>query len=1744
MKILILILALTFTDSIFSQTNSSLKKVGRGKVFQKQEKKEKKQIPLAEALVEIKNANLGVGYYKVLTDATGEFTIPDFITDIDYEITISKDGYVSYYSQNFNPNNLSYYLPKEVVVYGQVLDTKGKPVPEVEVTLSPYGYYNYAEYKVFNAITDKKGNYKFTKLNEGEFQVIFNSPKYIKETAILSKIQSGSQKKLEMILTRPAKIFGKIFIDNSESENPLKNIKVNLSGKHNHYSYSFADGSFEINDLKPETYTLTLFHRGFEDKQALKLEIKEGDELDLGKQFLSAKSPSISVFTNQYTFPSGDKVQFQLKSLRVDKYHVKLFSVTEDKFLKPPFQPKNIDPKKENLPLFKEWDEVVPNFELYEWKHNELKINEPLPIGMYIIEVSFQEKLVSSKFFTVTSLGLIAKRSPESILLYATDLITNKLIPNAKVYLLRTKQPQAIIEPPTTRIDSEQPKNIDDDKDQDQFSSNIPLDLKLLEGKTDESGIFHTKFKENDRLVAYVITENKNFAFVSIPESGNFSNENEKYFIYTDRPVYRKNQIVYFKAIAKKRASVFLPIQKEKVFFSVTKAYDTIPISSGQLELDDFGTVHSQVEIDENLELGEYRITLFSKDPKKAEDFKELGSGSFHVQEYRKPEFKISITPSKPFYINGDTLEFKVEAKYFFGAPIPKALVKYRFYETRHYETRKSYWYEEDSYTSNYKNLKQEGSKFLDDNGILVLKYDSGKYSMDREITLEMSIVDNANISLEESFTSMVGRGEFYIEINPLESFFETKKKKIFVFNSFDYSSSPVASELDVKFFRYIWKPWQRTYVRDSKPIYSTKVRTGSDGKATLTLDSELNIAGEIEVVVSSSDSKSNLIQSSYIFWNYESGIQINSDLPNLELTLNKSTLEKPDSIQILLKSKFKDIPVLLTIEGSDIHEKRVLNMTGNLIGETIQIKDFMSPNVFITATMQRGRSLYTSSKKLSIPEKDTEMNWKIESDKEKYLPRETVKLKIYSMSKLGKPTSSDFSLACVDESIFRIMEDYTPNIHSFFYSEISNRVGTLHSFPITLLAGVGKDGDGEAPVRKDFKDTAFWTANGRTNEKGYAEIEFTLPDNLTEWRLTLRGHDKEGRLGRERSKIFSSKDLIARIAKPRFLVQEDTIGFIGIVTNNSQNGITEIQSEFKVMDKKIPAKGNENFGLAARAESKETYSFNVPKNQEEVKIQFSAKAKELNDSVQYKLKTLPKGSPFQIQESGDMDKNSKISLNWENLNGFSPKQLELTLFSNLKEKFISLEKEIDNYPYDCTEQIMSKILTKVHSARMKGTEIPSEELKSNMEKIYNHQNTDGTWGFWYGDVGNEYLTAYILLGLHSIYIEKSSLDKQDDRLKNSVQKGLQAITRILSSKDKKSNDVISYLLLVQAKFQQLDNKKFQSILLSLDKKSAFENSNLLRISSIQDNSVLKKDILNNLLKNPKKDKQGLYFDSMNHSWEWQGNRTELLSNILESILESKEKSKELNQIFNSIANRIDGESSTKAIANITRAASKYIELNPINPAKSTNVQFKIGNEKLISLKSEKNSVTEKVKWNFGTEKNLDIKAETKNNDSIFQVRIKGILENPTENQNKGFQLEREILAISRTKDSNNREFLVPIPLKSNKIKTGEEILVKIKFKANENFEYIFLEDYLPSGFEVSMEDAYQKISRAYTHLERRDDRMVYYFPNLQKDRVYEIGYILRAELKGKFRLRPSRIECIYSSDLGAYSKPKLIEVE
>jgi hypothetical protein len=80
--------------------------------------------------------------------------------------------------------------------------------------------------------------------------------------------------------------------------------------------------------------------------------------------------------------------------------------------------------------------------------------------------------------------------------------------------------------------------------------------------------------------------------------------------------------------------------------------------------------------------------------------------------------------------------------------------------------------------------------------------------------------------------------------------------------------------------------------------------------------------------------------------------------------------------------------------------------------------------------------------------------------------------------------------------------------------------------------------------TRTDFRETAFWQPDLRTDKNGDIVLEFQMPEAVTRWQLLALAHDKQLHTGQLARQLVTQKEIQITPNAPRFLRQGDTFTF------------------------------------------------------------------------------------------------------------------------------------------------------------------------------------------------------------------------------------------------------------------------------------------------------------------------------------------------------------------------------------------------------------------------------------------------------------------------------------------------------------------------------------------------------------------------------------------------------------------------
>jgi len=190
-------------------------------------------------------------------------------------------------------------------------------------------------------------------------------------------------------------------------------------------------------------------------------------------------------------------------------------------------------------------------------------------------------------------------------------------------------------------------------------------------GSNDEYNYFVEVKSEKDNVI---INDN----FYSYKDYDNYQTQIQT-SIFTDRAIYRPGQTVYFKAIVlntskKNKAEILSNHSTHLTFYDVNYQ----KIAEQTLTTNEYGTVAGSFVAPQGVLTGQMTIT------------DGYGTGSFSVEEYKRPKFETYFDTLKGSYKLNDDVSVKGIAKAYAGNVIDGADVKYRVVRTVNYP---NWWY-------------------------------------------------------------------------------------------------------------------------------------------------------------------------------------------------------------------------------------------------------------------------------------------------------------------------------------------------------------------------------------------------------------------------------------------------------------------------------------------------------------------------------------------------------------------------------------------------------------------------------------------------------------------------------------------------------------------------------------------------------------------------------------------------------------------------------------------------------------------------------------------------------------------------------------------------------------------------------------------------------------------------------------------------------------------------------------------
>jgi hypothetical protein len=876
-------------------------------------------------------------------------------------------------------------------------------------------------------------------------------------------------------------------------------------------------------------------------------------------------------------------------------------------------------------------------------------------------------------------------------------------------------------------------------------------------------------------------------------------------YLYTDRPVYRPGQEVSFRGIVRteKDARFALPDLKN-ISVSITNDQGE-DVYSQVLTLDEFGAFSDQFTLADAASTGYYSINVETGEAGNFQSY--LG---FLVAEYHKPEFLVNVTTDQPEVVQGSTIHATVESTFYFGGAVSNAEVSWTLLTANsffQYDGPGYYDFSDFDYTSGagtpyygtFGEVIASGTGKTDSQGKLKLDIpaDIGKRTTSQIFTLEATVTDVSGQPVSGRTEIKVHQGDFYLGIGPDQFVGEAGKESRFNLISVDWQGDPSPNHaVEVTFYEHDWKCAQeedefgnQVWGCTAKDTEAAKDSVTTDGNGKAITGFTPQSGGTYKVVAVAKDSSGHEIRAASYIWvvsaQFVSWRQENNN--RINLVPDRKLYHPGDTASILIPSPFQGATkALVTVERGGFYKVEVLDLTSNSTLYQLPITPDYAPDVYVSVIIIKGvddtnpaPAFRMGLAHLKVSPEQQEITVTLTPDKTKVGPRDTVTYNVKATDFAGKPVQAEFSLALADLSALALAAPNSSPIVQSFYGErglsVRTAVGlTLSVDQLNIETAIQKGGggggaeEGFLEVRGDFRDTAYWNATVVTDANGEASVDITLPDNLTTWRLDARGVTKDTLVGQSTVDIVATKDLLIRPVTPRFFVVGDKAQLAAVINNNTNSALS--------VDVTLSGTG---IALADSTPGKQT--INVPANdrarvewtvtiadQPFADLTFSAVGGGFSDASKPTLGTPPDqhipilkySAPETVGTAGELDGQANLTELIALPKRYDVTQGELNVEINpsLAAGMISGLDYLEHYPYECTEQTLSRFLPNVLTYRaLKNLGVNDPALEQRLtalvgqgtQKLYARQHADGGWGWWTTDESNPFITAYALFGLH-----------------------------------------------------------------------------------------------------------------------------------------------------------------------------------------------------------------------------------------------------------------------------------------------------------------------------------------------------------------------------------------------------------
>jgi len=1405
-----------------------------------------------------------------------------------------------------------------------------------------------------------------------------------------------------------------------------------------------------------------------------------------------------------------------------------------------------------DIPIPSELEPAFTWNDVLERTVNEGRIVETIlpmnmPPGLYVVNMSNENVLYDQLFVVLTSNTLVVKNNGDEIFVWLTN-INGENVPNAEIRLYSS--------------DGEKVREGRTDEN-GQYRVSIPGESEpmLVSARVTESGL------SGDVALAGFAGWNSYFPYDYQDRSYYTLPHGQPYLIYayTERPIYKPGQTVNFKAVIRRDDDVRFSLVDEGTLAKV-RVLDARgnTIENMELRTNRFGTINSAINISEGAMLGHYQIEI------EVDEF--TTSQTFQVEDYRKPDFQVTLTSMQPEkenkFVRGEEMKVKVNASYYFGEPLANTKLDVKFIYAWFLDT------------------KVNGSLKTDANGETTISfpapynpdYDNYYYwsttPRPQKIHMEVSASDGSNQIVTGVYTFSVYPASEQVRLETDGYYVQPGQPFTITAKTMDLFDQPIAG----RNLTLTTASWNRTKFEFNRAEQAIRLQTDQTGIVRQEL--KLN-AGYHELILTGKDPQGHEIKVTrwvYVFRNKQDWFVRNRN-QFLAVSAEKDSYKPYETARFAIESTFSG-PALLTFERGSVINTKMVELTAPLTIVESEIIPEHAPNVFVTVNAWQagsqdvGRHEYSytyatyadsylrlAKTQIQVDSTAKALDIEITTDKKVYEPGEKLSATIQVRDSAGKPVLAELSLAVVDEAIYGLADDFAEDIFGAFYGPRAHTVDTFDSmapYRVIMEGGMG-GGGGDIPpdARTDFPDTSAWLPVIETDQNGKATVTIDLPDNTTSWRLSVKAVTLNNQVGQTFTNIETKKDVFVRPILPRVLTNGDQAVLTAFIHNYSdKTQILTVQLSAPGLEIRNPdetlvsLKPGDVFPMGWQVRVKSA---------KPTQVTITVKSNgDILDSILLPLELQPSAIRDIQNQSGQFSGTLTLGLPLPNVERETSEVL-LTLNRSMSGTLLNGLEYLTGYPYGCVEQTMSRALPNAvvaQAADKLGVGGPEMEarleplVKASIQRLYGLQHSDGGWGWWTDDASDPYQTAWVLFGLGVMddagySIEPRVMDKAAEWLEEYFRYGSNFDIRtqayaLYSMAMAGRGDLEKTNALVSASIYELDPFSQAALALALNELGETEKAQA---------------VLDILSQSALKETEYVYWPQPSYDGEYHSKtmassvRTSAL--VLLAYAKIQPDNIFIPEIVNYLADQRQGiygwgttnETSFTILALTGHLIHEETELG------STPYEVLVNGKSLAFGTLEVDNPSASIEIPL---------AELKEGANNLMVTTQGDKPIYFDLSTRYDMLRSEVKAEGNIQVT--RSYFDPKTKQSLETFTaGQLVKVEVRVKFPENAYFVAVEDHLPGGLEALNEglSAANQVSMdrwgyedyrpfnwqdyGYNYKEIRGDRVVFFITSLEKG-TRTFTYYARATTSGQFIALPAQAYAMY--DLGLWGRSESVSIQ